>query len=521
METSSSSGQGFYGLGIAPNILNILDKLGFKTPTPIQEKAIPVGIEGKDVMGLAQTGTGKTLAFGVPLIQAALAGKHGLIILPTRELALQVQEMLNKVGGPLGIRTALLVGGESNYRQVQAIHRLPQIIIGTPGRIMDHMQQKTLNLNKTNMLVLDEADRMLDMGFAPQLKRIMVGVPRERQTMLFSATMPQSILTLAQSYMKLPLRIEIAPSGTTIDKITQELYFISKPDKSRLLEKLLYEYRGSVLVFSRTKHGAKKIAASVRALGHTAAELHANRSLSQRREALDGFKNGKYRVLVATDIAARGIDVKGIELVINYDLPDNAEDYVHRIGRTGRAGAAGHAISFATPDQRGDVYGIEHLTRTKLPLSKTPELPPARAEAYVPREREFTPYRGRGGAGAASSHSSYSHSSTSSYGARTPHSGGASSLRRPAFNRPAYGSSKPAFGAGAGAGASRSAYAPRPAFGGGPRPTGASHSAYASRPASSSSGSAPTRRPFHKPGGFGGPRRPRSGSSSTSRYPRR
>ena len=510
METTSSSGQGFYGLGIAPNILTILEKLGFKTPTPIQEKSIPAGIEGKDVMGLAQTGTGKTLAFGIPLIQAALSGKHGLIILPTRELALQVQETINKVGGPLGIRTALLVGGESNYRQVQAIHRLPQIIIGTPGRIMDHMQQKTLNLSKTNMLVLDEADRMLDMGFAPQLKRIMTGVPRERQTMLFSATMPQSILTLAQSYMKLPLRIEIAPSGTTIDKITQELYFISKTDKSRLLEKLLYEYRGSVLVFSRTKHGAKKIAASVRSLGHTAAELHANRSLGQRREALDGFRNGKYRVLVATDIAARGIDVKGIELVINYDLPDNAEDYVHRIGRTGRAGATGHAISFATPDQRSDVFGIERLTRTKLPLSKTPELPPARAEAYVPRE--VTSYR-RGAAG-GTSHSYSSHGS-SAHGARPSYSGGGSSspARRPAFNRPAYGSAKPSYGAGAarpafGGGASRPAY--------GPRPAGASHSAYASRPAAS--GGAPARRPFHKPGSFGGSRRPGAGSS---RYPKR
>jgi ATP-dependent RNA helicase RhlE len=201
-------------------------------------------------------------------------------------------------------------------------------------------------------------------------------------------------MQLAHSYMKLPLRIEIAPPGTTIEKITQELFFIPKPDKSRLLEKLLYEYRGSVLVFSRTKHGAKKIAASVRALGHTAAELHANRSLNQRREALDGFKNGKYRVLVATDIAARGIDVKGIELVINYDLPDNPEDYVHRIGRTGRAGATGHAISFATPDQRGDVYGIERLMRIKLPLSKTPELPPARAEQFIPRgPRPYVPHR--------------------------------------------------------------------------------------------------------------------------------
>ena len=379
----------FYGLGIAPNILAIIDKLGFKVPTPIQAKSIPPGIEGKDLMGLAQTGTGKTLAFGIPMLQAALAEKKGLIILPTRELAQQVQETLQKIGGPLGLRTALLVGGESMYRQVQAVHRLPQIIIGTPGRIIDHLQQRTLNLSKVQVLVLDEADRMLDMGFAPQLKKILMSVPSTahgRQTMLFSATMPQSIVAIANSYMKLPLRIEIAPPGTAIEKITQELFFVSRNDKSRLLEKLLYEYRGSVLVFSRTKHGAKKIVAGIRALGHTAAELHSNRSLSQRREALEGFKNGKYRILVATDIAARGIDVKGIEVVLNYDLPDNAEDYIHRIGRTARAGASGRAISFATPDQKGDVYSIERLMRSTLPLSKLPELPPTRMQAYVPYE---------------------------------------------------------------------------------------------------------------------------------------
>ena len=420
---------GFYGLGIAPNILSVLDKLQFKVPTPIQEKSIPAGIEGKDVMGLAQTGTGKTLAFGIPVMQKALSGGHTLIILPTRELALQVQETINKVGGPLGIKTALLVGGESNYRQVQALHRLPQVIIGTPGRIMDHMQQKVLNLNKITMLVLDEADRMLDMGFAPQLKRIMIGVPKERQTMLFSATMPQSILSLAQSYMKLPLRIEIAPPGTAIEKITQELFFIARNDKSRLLEKLLYEYKGSVLVFSRTKHGARKIAAAIRALGHTVTELHSNRSLGQRREALDGFRNGKYRVLVATDIAARGIDVKGIELVVNFDLPDNAEDYVHRIGRTGRAGAAGHAISFATPDQRSDVYGIERLMRSTLPVSKVSELPPARAQAYSPEPTSFSP-RERRRTGAFGSKPSYG-------GATRP--GGYTS------SRPSYGSAKPSF----------------------------------------------------------------------------
>lgn len=379
----------FYGLGIAPNILSILDRFNFKIPTPIQEKSIPPAIEGKDLIGLAQTGTGKTLAFGIPMIQAALQKKKGLVILPTRELALQVEQTFNKIGFPLGIRTALLIGGESIYRQLQSLKRNPTIILGTPGRIIDHLQQKTLSLKEIKILVLDEADRMLDMGFAPQLKQILSSVPQERQTMLFSATMPNEIVHMAHSYMKLPLRIEIAPQGTTSAKVTQELFFMSKPDKPRLLEKLLYEYHGSVLIFSRTKFGAKKISTGIRALGHAVTELHSNKSLRQRREALDGFKNGKYRVLVATDIASRGIDVMGIELVINYDLPDNAEDYIHRIGRTARAGAAGSAISFATPDQRGDVRNIERLLRAALPLRKLPELPPARAIKHI-SESEFS-----------------------------------------------------------------------------------------------------------------------------------
>jgi ATP-dependent RNA helicase RhlE len=385
----------FYGLGIAPNILTVLDKLGFKTPTPIQEKSIPPGLEGKDMVGLAQTGTGKTLAFGIPMIQAALGGKQGLVILPTRELAAQVEETIRKIGGPLGIKTAVLVGGESMHRQLAALRRNPQIVICTPGRMIDHLEQKTISLKNIGILVLDEADRMLDMGFAPQLERILRTVPKERQTMLFSATMPQNIVGIANSYMKLPLRIEIAPSGTTTDKVTQEVFFIAKPDKSRLLEKLLYEYRGSVLVFSRTKHGAKKIAAGLRALGHAAAEIHSNKSLNQRREALEGFRNGKYRVLVATDIAARGIDVKGIELVLNYDLPTNPEDYVHRIGRTARAGATGHAISFAEPNQKGDVRSIERLMRVNLPLKALPELPPVRpGMVEAPSYRPYRPYNG-------------------------------------------------------------------------------------------------------------------------------
>ncbi|HUY69567.1 MAG TPA: DEAD/DEAH box helicase [Candidatus Tyrphobacter sp.] len=383
-----SNPSSFHGLGIAPGILGVLDKLDFKVPTPIQEKSIPPLMEGKDIIGLAQTGTGKTLAFGVPMIQAALSGKRGLIILPTRELAIQVEEMLSKIGSPLGVRTALLVGGDSMFRQIQALRRNPMIVVGTPGRMIDHLKRKTIDFASTSVLVVDEADRLLDMGFVPQLRQILAAVPHKRQTMLFSATMPQEIVSIANSYMKLPVRIEIARSGTVTENVTQEIFFVEKSDKPRLLEKLLYEYKGSVLVFSRTKFGAKRIAASIRALGHTASELHSDRSPGQRREALEGFKNGRYRVLVATDIAARGIDVKDIELVLNYDLPMNAEDYVHRIGRTARAGASGHAISFATPDQKRDVRDIERLIKIALPPSKLPELPPAHGLS-----REKTPYR--------------------------------------------------------------------------------------------------------------------------------
>jgi ATP-dependent RNA helicase RhlE len=369
---------GFYRLPIAPNILTILDKLNFKNPTPIQEKTISPAIEGKDIIGIAQTGTGKTLSFGIPIIQAALQGKQGFIILPTRELAKQTYEQLGAIAAPLHLRSAVLIGGEPIYRQISALQKRPQIIIGTPGRIIDHLEQRTLSLSSISILVLDEADMMLDMGFAPQLKRIFQSVPRERQTMLFSATMPQNIIAIAKANMKLPIRVEIAPPGTAATGVTHELFFVQKDDKIRLLEKIIGEYHGSILVFTRTKFGAKKIAIAIRAIGHTAVELHSNRSLSQRTEAMAGFKNGLYRILVATDIASRGIDVKGIELVVNFDLPQAAEDYIHRIGRTARAGNVGHAISFATPDQRGSVRDIEHLMKMALPLSKLPDLPPMR-----------------------------------------------------------------------------------------------------------------------------------------------
>ena len=366
----------FYGLNISPNILKRLEELNFKVPTPIQQKAIPAGVAGEDIIGIAQTGTGKTLAFAIPVMQRISATKgRGLIVLPTRELAIQVEEVFNKLGGPMGLKTAVLIGGASMDRQKQQLRNNPHVIVVTPGRLIDHLEQRSVNLSDVKILVLDEADRMLDMGFEPQIKKIMVTVPRERQTMLFSATMPERISLIARNYMKQPVRVEVAPSGTAAERVEQEVFFVRKDDKTKLLHQILTEYHGTVLVFSRTKHGATKINRALKHLGYSAAEIHSDRSLSQRREALDGFKSGRYRILIATDIAARGIDVTGIELVINYDLPDAPEDYVHRIGRTARAGSKGKAISFAMPDQKRDVKIIENLVRTRLAVKQLPELP--------------------------------------------------------------------------------------------------------------------------------------------------
>jgi ATP-dependent RNA helicase RhlE len=386
----------FNGLGIAPKLLEILGKLNFVTPTPIQHQSIPTALEGKDLMGIAQTGTGKTLAFGIPMIQRLAQNKgKGLILLPTRELAVQVDESLNKIGQPLGLKTAILIGGENIGKQMRQLRQNPHIIIATPGRLIDHLEQKSIKLDAVSILVLDEADRMLDMGFAPQIKKILVTIPKVRQTMLFSATMPPEIVDIARTYMQLPIRVEVAPAGSSSANVTQEVFFVSKDQKLPLLESLLKEYKGSVLVFTRTKFAAKKVAAVVRRMGHTSAEIHSNRSLNQRLEALNGFKIGKYRVMVATDIAARGIDVTGIELVLNYDLPAQAEDYVHRIGRTGRASLTGHAISFATPDQKFDVRSIERLIKKQLPVSQLPGSLPKTTPAYEPARDNHRPFSPR------------------------------------------------------------------------------------------------------------------------------
>ena len=366
---------GFAALGLAPETLALLARHGYAEPTPIQSAAIPTCLSGRDVVGIAQTGTGKTLAFALPMVERMLAGaaRRALIIAPTRELALQIDETLQKVAAPRGVRSTVVIGGASMNRQREELARRPRVVVATPGRLLDHMGQG-LKLTDFDVVVLDEADRMLDMGFAPSIKRILAGLPSKRHTMLFSATFPSEIEAIASTYQHDPLRVEVERAGTATELVSQELRLVGHDEKGPLLGEILADHDGSTLVFARTRHGAKKLARTVRSFGHTAAELHSDRSLAQRKAALDAFKRGEVRVLVATDIAARGIDVKGIGLVVNYDLPDNPEDYVHRIGRTGRAGASGRAVTFALAEQERDVRDIERTMRLSIPRAVgTPE----------------------------------------------------------------------------------------------------------------------------------------------------
>jgi len=427
MNMNQNNHADFHGLNIAPGLLEIVYKLGFKVPTPIQEKAIPIAIEGKDMIGIAQTGTGKTIAFGIPMIQrlAQMKGR-ALILVPTRELAIQVNETIRKFTHAFGLNTAVLIGGESMMMQVIALRKQPRILVATPGRLLDHLQQHRTRLDDIQILVLDEADRMLDMGFAPQINRILSQIPKDRQTMLFSATMPEKIVEIASKHMRLPVCTEIAPTGTTANNISQEIFVVKNDLKNKLLEKLLTQYTGSILLFSRTKRGASRVTKYIKNVGYAAAEIHSDRTLAQRKEALEGFKSGKYRILVATDIAARGIDVAGIELVLNYDLPDDTENYVHRIGRTGRAGKAGHAISIATPDQGSDVKNIERLIRATIPLSKHPAVP---TETFDHTSRAPQNFRGRG-AGRGYGQASSSHESRGFGSGFGRSSGGGSSFGR-------------------------------------------------------------------------------------------
>lgn len=354
-------------------MLKTLNANHWLTPTPIQARAIPCALQGKDVLGIAQTGTGKTLAFGLPIVNALpSADGNALVLVPTRELAEQVAQTMSIICQPFRMRTCLLIGGASMNIQLQNLRRGPRVVIATPGRLIDHMLQGTIRLRNVKYLVLDEADRMLDMGFEPQIKTILEAIPEKRQTMLFSATMPPEIRRLTHKYMHSPETIEVAPAGTAAELVEQELYIIKRDQKKPLLEKLLTDSSGPALVFVRTKRMAAKLAHDLHK-EFLVAEIHSDRSQSQRRNAIEGFKSGKYRILIATDIAARGIDVKNIQLVINYDLPDEADSYIHRIGRTGRAGKTGRAVSLATPDQGKLVRDIERLLKKSIRVVKQTE----------------------------------------------------------------------------------------------------------------------------------------------------
>ena len=361
----------FNTLGLSEAILRDIVKMGFTEPTPIQAQAIPPGVAGRDVLGCAQTGTGKTAAFVIPMVERLAAGPKGhpraLILAPTRELAIQIQETIDKLGRSQRIFATTVVGGADMNAQIRGLRQRPDIIVATPGRLLDHMWNGTISLLKMQILVLDEADRMLDMGFAPQINQILEALPEERQTLLFSATMPTDVADLVRASVKDPVRVTIGKSATAADRAEQALHHTTREDKTKLLLSLLDADRDSVLVFTRTKHGADRLGRALGSAGHKVATIHGDRSLSQRRAALEGFRRGMFRVLVATDVAARGIDVANIGHVVNYDMPNSPEDYIHRIGRTARVKASGRATSFITSEDHIGLRAIEKLLGQPIP----------------------------------------------------------------------------------------------------------------------------------------------------------
>jgi ATP-dependent RNA helicase RhlE len=364
----------FADLNLSADALRALDRAGFEQPTPIQAQAIPPALAGRDVIGTAATGTGKTDAFLLPILDR-LAGKTGtraLVLAPTRELAVQIGEELERFGHGRRVRGAVIIGGVGMGAQAEALRRGPQVVVATPGRLVDHLQERTASLDGIEVLVLDEADRMLDMGFKPQLDRILARVPRKRQTLLFSATMAGEVADFARAHLSDPVKVEVTRSGTTAARAEQQVFHAAQEEKLALLLALLASDDVSTLVFTRTKRRADRVWKGIARAGYKVARIHADRSQAQRRMALDGFKDGAYRVLVATDIAARGIDVAEIGHVVNFDLPHVPEDYVHRVGRTARAAASGRASSFTAPEERPLLAAIEKLTRSAIPRAEVP-----------------------------------------------------------------------------------------------------------------------------------------------------
>lgn len=366
----------FQELNMIAPILKAIENEGYLIPSPIQEQAIPVLLEGKDLLGSAQTGTGKTLAFAVPILQGLYDPNRdrtvkpqikALILAPTRELAEQIKDSFRTYGRYVGIKTEVIYGGVSQKNQEIALRKGVDVLIATPGRLMDLMNQNLVSLSHVKFLVLDEADRMLDMGFIKDVQKIVAEVPKERQTALFSATVPNDILNLANSLLIDPVRIAVTPVETTVEKIKQSLYYVAKKDRTNLLIDLLVNPKlSSVLIFTRTKHGANKLVKELLAYGVKADAIHGNKSQNNRQRALTEFKSHKLRVLVATDIAARGIDIDELSHVINYDLPETPETYIHRIGRTGRAGLSGEAYSFCHPEELGLLKAIEKHIKQSL-----------------------------------------------------------------------------------------------------------------------------------------------------------
>ena len=368
----------FKNLNLIEPILKALTTEGYITPTPIQQQGIPVVLEGKDLLGCAQTGTGKTAAFAIPILQNLYNNKHeergawnikALILTPTRELAIQIDESFAAYGKHTGLKHLVVYGGVSQYHQTNSLRRGVDILIATPGRLLDLIEQRFISLQHIQTFVLDEADRMLDMGFIHDVKRIIAKLPAKRQTLFFSATLPQEISSLSKSILINPVRIEVTPASSTAEKVEQAVYFVEKNDKRSLLIHLLKDATiKNALVFARTKYGADKIAKELYRANIKVDAIHGNKSQAARQKALTDFKNGKIRVLVATDIAARGIDVDDLSHVINFELPNVAETYIHRIGRTGRAGLSGIALSFCDVEEREYLRDINKLITQNIPV---------------------------------------------------------------------------------------------------------------------------------------------------------
>ena len=404
----------FTDLDLIEPLLRALKAKNYIEPTPIQARAIPPLLTGKDLLGVAQTGTGKTAAFGLPILQhlsesrrpAGARATRALVLAPTRELAIQIAEELRAYGRHLNLRQAVIFGGVGQHPQVKALARGVDIVIATPGRLLDLLGQGHLRLDRVTHFVLDEADRMLDMGFIHDVRRIVAALPKRRQTTFFSATMPQQVARLAGDILIDPLRVEVTPSATTVEKVEQRVFFVETANKRALLAQVLKDPAlHRVIVFSRTKHGANRIAEQLEKRGVEAAAIHGNKSQGARQRALEGFKSGRTRILVATDIAARGIDVDEVSHVINFDLPNEPESYVHRIGRTARAGAAGVALSFCDAAEREYLRDIEKLTGQRLEIdaehpfhaAAVSAAPPARGARKTPphAQRQRRPRSGR------------------------------------------------------------------------------------------------------------------------------